>query len=80
MKIKHNERQSLQTLKLRKESVKNVFKVADIYNMIGKKVLLIDDIFASGSTVNECSRLLKQAKTKEVKVGVIAVSHMLDRL
>lgn len=80
VKTVHNERQSLQTLKLRKESVKNVFKVADINNVLGKKILLIDDILASGSTVNECSRLLKQAKAKEVSVGVIAVSHILDRL
>ena len=80
VKTMHNERQSLQTLKLRKESVKNVFKVADIYSVIGKKILLIDDVLASGSTVNECSRLLKQSNVKEVHVGVIAVSHMLDRL
>jgi len=80
VKTVHNERQSLQTLKLRKESVKNVFKVADILNVVGKKILLIDDVLASGSTVNECSKILKQANVKEVYVGVIAVSHMLDRL
>ncbi|MBP3285166.1 MAG: ComF family protein [Clostridia bacterium] len=80
VKVVHNERQSLQTFKLRKESVKNVFQVADIYDISGKKILLIDDILASGSTVNECSRILKQAKVKEVKVGVIAVSHILNRL
>jgi len=36
------------------------------------KVLLIDDVFTTGSTVNECSRVLKRAKVAEVTVCTLA--------
>jgi len=77
LKLRNSERQSMQTLKDRKKSVKNVFKIADNKNVIDKKILLIDDVFASGSTVNECSRILKEAGAKHIEVAVICISHML---
>jgi competence protein ComFC len=36
------------------------------------KVLLIDDVFTTGSTVNECSRVLKIAGVQEVRVATLA--------
>ena len=38
----------------------------------GKKVLIIDDIYTTGSTSNECSKVLKQAGAGNVDVLVIA--------
>lgn len=44
----------------RKQELKNVFLAnKNIYNLENKNVLLIDDIFTTGSTVNEISKLLK---------------------
>ena len=37
-----------------------------------KKVLLIDDIYTTGSTVNECARVLKQANLEEIGIFTIA--------
>ena len=34
--------------------------------MQNKKILLLDDIYTTGSTVNECSKVLKQAGIKEI--------------
>lgn len=73
----NNKRQSMQNFKNRLESVKNVFEIDDIINVSGKKILLVDDIFATGSTVNECSRVLKKADVESVKVAVICISHIL---
>jgi len=77
MKIRNSERQSMQNFKDRQKSIKNVFKIADNINVLNKKILLIDDIFATGSTVNECCRLLKNVGVENIKVAVICISHML---
>ncbi len=38
----------------------------------GKKIVLLDDIYTTGSTVNECSRILVEAKPKSICVLTIA--------
>ncbi len=40
--------------------------------LLGKRVLLIDDVFTTGSTVNECARVLREAGAAEVLVATIA--------
>ena len=37
-----------------------------------QKILLVDDIYTTGSTVNECSKILKQANPKTIGVLVLA--------
>lgn len=77
IKTRDTKRQSMQNFKMRKESVKNVFEVADNIDVGGSALLLIDDIFTTGSTVNECSKVLKKAGSKNIKVAVISISHTL---
>lgn len=38
----------------------------------GKKVMVIDDVFTSGATLNECARILKRAGAAEVYVLTLA--------
>ena len=40
--------------------------------LTNKSILLIDDIYTTGSTVNECSRVLQQAKPNKIGVLVLA--------
>ena len=55
--------------KERKKELKNVFKISkDIENYTNKNILLIDDIFTTGSTVNEISKLLKLNGINEVYI------------
>jgi predicted amidophosphoribosyltransferase len=45
-------------------------KRADELN--GKSVLLVDDVFTTGATVDECSKVLLAAGAKEVFVMTLA--------
>lgn len=56
----------------RKQNIKNAFEIKSINEIIDKKILLFDDIYTTGSTVNECSRILRKAGAKQVGVLTIA--------
>ena len=56
----------------RKQNIKGAFKVLNVQNIQGKNVLLFDDIYTTGSTANECSKILKEAGAKTVGVLTIA--------
>lgn len=43
--------------------------------VLGKRVLVVDDVFTTGSTVNECARMLKEAGAAEVLVATVARTH-----
>ena len=56
----------------RKKNVKGVFKVINQEKIINKKILVFDDIYTTGSTVHECSKILKEAGAS--KVGVLTIA------
>lgn len=72
IKIKNTKVQSTLSAYDRKENIKNAFLVNNIDKIQNKKIIVFDDIFTTGETVNEISRVLKQAGAKEILVIVIA--------
>lgn len=56
----------------RKINIQGVYKLIDNKNIENKNIILIDDIYTTGSTTNECARILKQAHPKSIAVLVIA--------
>lgn len=71
-KQKNNVMQSSLTKKERIENAKNVYKAINKEKINNKKIILIDDIYTTGSTVNECSKVLKENGAKEIVVITIA--------
>ena len=59
IKTKNTKPQSILKKEQRIENAKNVYYIVNNKKIKNKRVLLIDDIFTTGSTVNECSKILK---------------------
>ena len=72
IKSKNTIAQSKLNKNKRKQNLKGAFRVLDLEKIQGKNILLFDDIFTTGSTVNECSKILKKAGAKTVGVLTIA--------
>ncbi len=56
----------------RKKNVSGVFVIKNNSEIKGKNILLIDDVFTTGATVNECAKVLKQNGVKKVFVLTFA--------
>ncbi len=54
----------------RKENTKGAFLVKDNNLIRDKKILLVDDVYTTGSTMEECARVLKESGAKEV-IGIV---------
>jgi ComF family protein len=56
----------------RKKNLTGAFQVKDTEAIQGKSVLLVDDVYTTGATVNECSRTLLKAGAERVAVLTVA--------
>lgn len=56
----------------REENIKGVYGIKNKEKLHGKKVLLFDDIYTTGSTANECCKIIKEANPNKIGVMTIA--------
>lgn len=56
----------------RKSNIKGAYSLCNNELIKDKKVLLVDDIYTTGSTVNECSKILKDAEASKIGVFTLA--------
>ena len=56
----------------RKQNIQNVYELKNREILNNKQILLIDDIYTTGNTVNECAKVLQQAKPQKIDVLVLA--------
>jgi len=58
--------------KERRNNVKGAFRISDRAELSGKSILLVDDVFTTGATVNECAGVLVRAGAEAVDVLTLA--------
>ena len=78
-KTKKTKPQSQLKRERRLTNLTGAFKLSetDASSVAGKSVLLIDDIFTTGSTINECARILKEKGAERVDFFTLARSNSL---
>ncbi|MFH0838647.1 MAG: ComF family protein [Candidatus Omnitrophota bacterium] len=56
----------------RLSNVKDTFGVSGSANIKNKNILLVDDVFTTGATINECARVLKRAQCQDIYALTVA--------
>ena len=72
-RIKDTPSQTHLTRTQRQENVKDCFKITTKTKLDNLNILIIDDVFTTGSTTNEISKLLKSKQAN--KIYVLTVAH-----
>ncbi|MBE9551184.1 MAG: ComF family protein [Proteobacteria bacterium] len=70
--------QTTLTKKERRKNIRGAFALRFPQRVKGKRILLVDDVYTTGSTVNECARVLKRGKASAV--DVLTLVRAVDRL
>jgi ComF family protein len=61
----------------REKGLRGVFHVTGKEEWVGKSILLVDDVYTTGATVNECSKVLWRGGAK--RVDVLTLAHAVKR-
>lgn len=72
IKVRDTKKQSTLTKSQRKINLKDAFKIQKNEKIKDKNIILFDDIFTTGNTVEECSRMLKQAGAANIVILTLA--------
>lgn len=75
IKTSESRSQSVSSRNERLLNLDGVFYVNNAKTIFNKRILLVDDIITTGSTVNQCSKALKQAGASSIIAGVIATTR-----
>ncbi len=73
-KIKNTAPQSSLNKQQREENVKQVYKAKNIEKIKNKKILIFDDIYTTGNTVNECAKTLIEAGIDRNNIGILTIA------
>ena len=66
--------QSLLSGTERRRNLRDVFSLVEPDRVAGARVLLVDDVYTTGSTVNACSKVLRKAGAERIEVFTLARS------
>jgi ComF family protein len=56
----------------RRENIRGAFAVSHPDAIANREILLVDDVFTTGTTVSECARVLRRAGASKVYVATVA--------
>ena len=72
--IRHKQTPKLYNLnpKEREETLNNAFIPRENFNLTGKKILIVDDIYTTGATSSECAKVLKSLGADKIFMLALA--------
>lgn len=62
----------------RRANLRGAFRVVKPEKIAGREILLVDDVFTTGTTVSECARVLRRAGAAEIWVATVARTLKLN--
>ena len=71
-KVKNIVAQSTLNKEQREKNIQGAYILKNAKSLKSKKVLIIDDIYTTGSTINECSKILYEVGTN--KIGALTIA------
>jgi ComF family protein len=71
-RVKATKSQTSLSKKKRIENIKGAFQFRNKGKFQAKKILLVDDVYTTGTTVREAARVLKKAKARETYIFTLA--------
>jgi predicted amidophosphoribosyltransferase len=75
IKIKNTKPFNKLTAKMRRKLVRGSYIFNENYDITGKNIILIDDIYTTGATINECSKILKMYGANAVYCATVFSSE-----
>jgi ComF family protein len=79
VKLENTEEQTGLSGKRRRLNLKSVFALGKKAQPRGSVICLVDDVFTTGTTVHECSKVLRRAGAKEILVLTLARADVPGR-
>lgn len=61
----------------REKNIKGAFAVTDKNRLAGENIILIDDVYTTGATINECAKVLMKAGAQ--KVAALTLSRVIQK-
>jgi len=74
-RTRHTESQTKLKMKERAQNVADAFDVRNTKKIIGKNILLVDDIITTGATIQECGRALVNGGAKTVYACSVGIAN-----
>ncbi len=71
-RIRATRKQTTVSAKERRQNVKGSFAMKSDLSLSGQSIIIVDDVFTTGTTVNEIAKLLKDHKADKIWVAVLA--------
>ena len=75
IRVLKTDTQTKKTKLNRWENVSDVFKIGQLDKIVGKRILLVDDIITTGATLEACAKVLLAHGCKEVSIACIAAAQ-----
>ena len=76
IKTKNIKPQSTKNLKDRIQDVIGIYEIKNKEKIIGKNIIIFDDIYTTGSTANECKKILLEAGANNVGILALAKDYI----